>query len=369
MKIKHLLYSLLLVTTFSIFFSGCSDGTTGIFATLEEIKNVSANSSNTISYITPSSLVEFKTKYYIAHGGSLKSRALGTISTDAWKGVTVLNSNKVSFVASDSSKLYVSCIDTTGAAAGVYESSDGTTWAKISGTETMTVDGLWNLNNTLYALVRDITGTSYTVKTGADLSTNYFTPDSFIIDAAFDGTNPIFITTSKMYVATTEDTSKPASVTFSGLSASSDALVNGVLVATNEGNIYARNSSGTWTACSTTTSTDLAKYGLTSPIFIENSASTKYLLVGTQAKYSGTTLSQAAKGYLSLNISTGLSTSTFSATDYAICDSTNFITSLTNKAVTKFFLSSDSTLFAFTKAEGLWSIEKTGTTWGSWQKE
>jgi len=142
MKIKHLLYSLLLVTTFSVFFSGCSDGTTGIYATLEEIKNVSANSSSAISYISPSSLVEFSSKYYLAHGGSLKSRAIGTIKPDAWKSVTVLDTLRVSFVASDSSKLYVSCIDTTGAAAGVYESTDGTTWTKISGTDTKIIEGL-----------------------------------------------------------------------------------------------------------------------------------------------------------------------------------------------------------------------------------
>lgn len=349
----------------------CTEPTIGIWASLEAEKPVTNNKTAAIEKSTPSTLVQFAGKYWVAYGGPLHTRDT-TLVAASWKAASGLPADMTcSFVAATSSTIYAMMNAKTGPGT-IYQWTDGSAWAPATGAPSgISVDGMWALNDTLYFAKR----TGSNVYTIATLSGDYITGTTFPRDAVANGTADVVFITEKAWYLNGVAQTNPSQLdgSFQAVEyVAGDAFGAGgrYLFAISTGKILARETaSDAWTTSAAILGNGTDPWNFSDLTYLENGGK-GYLLAGTHSTYSSSTLKLKANGFVPLSSASGTVTDlAASTTDYVVCDTNNFATTLGSKPIDR-MVKIGNVVFALVPGYGVWSSELSGSSvWTGFRQE
>ena len=360
-----LIFIIVLVT------AACNDGPVGIFASIASEAKVTYTGTEAFKKATPSNVVKREETLYAVITKLWKKN--GT----KWEKVASLPAN--AFYASAAvvnvTTLYVSFLDSSAHALGVYSTIDDNTWLRVdqnfpaSGEQ---VQQLLTVNNNVFA----VTSTK-----GADDKTEYVLYElngNIFEQRKAGGTNLFYVVyhSSTYYVAsganvwTTSDFtsySEPASLTLS-----ENDYVTGLAVIDSKPTVTTASGKVYWFDGSNWQSTAALKVA-NNELYLSSMVehNSHHLIIATNSvtrKVGDTSKTAPAAGYVELDLPL-ITTSTQKETSaLSTATQTNFSSTIGTTALSMLVMI-DNTLYAGSVGNGLWSNKYNGSSWSGWQRE
>jgi hypothetical protein len=383
--------------------ASCEEGPAGIFSRVSAERSTTAGMTDDIQYSTPSFVVRLGETYYAGIGSFWMKGATATawspVGADALAPIRVaagLEADASLFAGSGAvagGTMYVLFSEaSTGANIGVWATTDGAAWHKVSDGLPASggVQRLLVANGELFAAVATSRLTIdeapayslYRLSGAAFVATGFLDESDAALrlpaSAAWDGSNYWFTAGARLVRGAAPATLDVVAPSWAGAMLNGVCAVDGgIIVATDDGYLRYTADGSSWTSSEQQLKTKKV-LSLSAPTYVPG---TKSLAVGTNKIARSSSDTPSVDGYLEFDLSAGFVEGAAAKPDHSLFSTAiNFDSSLSGKSVRSmpFFDHGDGVLklFALCDGQGLWSnaydtanLDALANGWSGWIRE